>query len=351
MTPNTLPRMDRLRPQLAQLPGKTQRIVYLVTEDRNVLEELFCGQADLLKTFSRPAFGDLTCVAAENFYNVCLAGGYLADLYELRDSRTGQMTFRSVCTVPGKMTPFYYLSDFHALPAQQQVELLVQFLHAAQKREAMGQPIYLFLLSPLYTVPQGFDRDVELVDVPEPDEEDLFALLLRHAQETRHAEPDEAERERIRRAAQDMKGLTRREAMEIARQMGGKGSFYGATEQPMERVEQIRRQRLQLVQQKKLQNAAKDNTISVLEARNALAGMQVFVRWLQRIREDLRSPQRAAEWGADAPRGVVLTGLPGCGKTAAARKAAYEMGVTLVELRLDNLLGGRGGDSEARFKR
>jgi len=48
---------------------------------------------------------------------------------------------------------------------------------------------------------------------------------------------------------------------------------------------------------------------------------------------------------------LTLTGVPGSGKTQAAKKTAAQMDVSLVQLRMDNLLGGYVGDSEANFKR
>jgi SpoVK/Ycf46/Vps4 family AAA+-type ATPase len=65
----------------------------------------------------------------------------------------------------------------------------------------------------------------------------------------------------------------------------------------------------------------------------------------------VKSPEKAEQFGLGFPRGVLLLGVPGCGKSLSAKAVAAEWGLPLLKLDPSNLYNKYVGESEANFKR
>jgi hypothetical protein len=78
-----------------------------------------------------------------------------------------------------------------------------------------------------------------------------------------------------------------------------------------------------------------------------VGGMPRLKEWLA-LRGRALEPEAAA-FGLDPPRGVLLTGIPGCGKSLAAKALARSWGLPLVLLDPARLFGPYVGESERRL--
>jgi AAA+ superfamily predicted ATPase len=82
-----------------------------------------------------------------------------------------------------------------------------------------------------------------------------------------------------------------------------------------------------------------------------VAGLTGLKAWLHRRRAVVADPRRAEEFGLSFPKGVLLLGVPGCGKSLCAKAVACEWGLPLLKLDPGNLYDKYIGDSEKNFKR
>ena len=79
-----------------------------------------------------------------------------------------------------------------------------------------------------------------------------------------------------------------------------------------------------------------------------LAGLK---EWLGKRKNILTDPQRAAKFGLSFPKGVLLVGVPGCGKSLCAKAVAMEWGLPLLKLDPGALYNKYIGETEKNFKR
>jgi ATPase family associated with various cellular activities (AAA) len=83
----------------------------------------------------------------------------------------------------------------------------------------------------------------------------------------------------------------------------------------------------------------------------AVAGMGGLKGWLTRRRAAVLEPERAVSAGLPFPKGILLLGVPGCGKSLCAKAVAHEWGLPLLRLDPGLLYDKYIGDSEKNFKR
>ncbi len=83
----------------------------------------------------------------------------------------------------------------------------------------------------------------------------------------------------------------------------------------------------------------------------ALAGLANLRAWLDKRRVAFTEPSRAARLGLPVPRGLLLVGVQGCGKSLSARATAASFQLPLVRLDPSSLYRKYFGESERNFRR
>lgn len=381
-------RMVEIEKRLSMIMEKHRHIVYLVTEDRTILQSVFVQMADTLKGILQNGVDGrigriLQTANRDTLFRVATTNGIVVDAYEAFRLKEHQFIPEGVFhreeeveieRQKGNLQTypvFFFLNDFHIIRESVSAHFLKQFLWAAEREEQEYKRfVLLFLISPILKLPEGFENEMEVIDVPEMDEEDIREYLLFEAKKEyakekemiyqRKIEINVVDQKRIQEAVRDFKGVSSRGIQEITADLQAEfGSFFGRSEDKsgMEgNLNRIRKARKRKIVDLKKEEAKRDSTVTMKEPGSYVAGMEGFLSWIDEIKEEFLDLEKAKEFGNEPPKGVLLTGVPGSGKTQAAKKAAELMGgiegnVPLVQFRMDNLLGGLVGDSEANFKR
>jgi SpoVK/Ycf46/Vps4 family AAA+-type ATPase len=89
----------------------------------------------------------------------------------------------------------------------------------------------------------------------------------------------------------------------------------------------------------------------VEESLSEVADLVGLKAWLAKRRAIISEPQRAAEFGLTFPKGVLLVGVPGCGKSLCAKAIATEWRLPLLKLDPGTLYNKYIGETERNFRR
>ena len=91
--------------------------------------------------------------------------------------------------------------------------------------------------------------------------------------------------------------------------------------------------------------------VRVKETMNDIGGLENLKDWLRRKAEIFKQIKKAQDFGVDIPKGVLIAGMPGCGKSLPAKAAAKAFDVPLLRLDMGRLMGKYVGESEGNMRR
>ena len=194
----------------------------------------------------------------------------------------------------------------------------------------------LVFIGPTGGLPEELHADATLLDYPPPELPELERLVAETAAGAGCPEPEGPLAETLARA---LLGLTGREAERVLRRaiLSWGALDAGAAEAVLSEKEQTVRKE------------------GVLEfCRPAVGfgdvgGLDRLKAWFGKRRQALEPEGR--RFGLRPPRGVVLVGVPGCGKSLTAKALAADWGVPLLRLDLGKIYASLLGESESRLRR
>lgn len=89
----------------------------------------------------------------------------------------------------------------------------------------------------------------------------------------------------------------------------------------------------------------------VLHRDSDLAGIDGVLQDIHELIEyPLTHPEIYTHIGIDPPRGILLHGPPGCGKTLLARAVGGELGIPLISISAPEIVSGMSGESEEKVR-
>lgn len=111
---------------------------------------------------------------------------------------------------------------------------------------------------------------------------------------------------------------------------------------------------LALIFEQKKQMILKSGILEMIplkEGMEDIGGLENLKAWLERKSRVFADVNAAQEFGVDMPKGVLIAGVPGCGKSLCAKAAAKLFEVPLLRLDMGKLMGKYLGESEANLRK
>lgn len=244
-------------------------------------------------------------------------------------------------TTVAEPTVFIFFDVHHYLgaggrPAEPAV--IRGILDAAQMFKSGYVPHTLILVSPGLTLPTDLEKDITVVDLPLPSTDEIGAVLdeiisANAAQITVNL--NNGERQRLIQAAQ---GLTLGEAENAFARAIATDKILDASD-------------IALVMDEKRQTIRKSGLLEFIPSTGSMAdvgGLENLKKWLEKRNGSWLG--EASDWNIPAPKGILVTGIPGCGKSLTASCMASMWGLPLLRLDVGRVFSGLVGSSEQNMR-
>lgn len=233
----------------------------------------------------------------------------------------------------------FLFKDFHPFLAKSNFAVIRKLKEIALHLKNSFKTIVL--VSPVLEIPVELDKEITVLNFPLPTKEDLGVLLDRIVADVQSVKQvvidlDEAGRDRVLQAAI---GLTLGEAENVFAKIIVKDSRLSGSD-----VNDVFAEKQQIIRKSGLLEYCDTH-----ESFGTVGGLGVLKDWLQKRASALTREARI--FGLPAPKGVLLLGVQGCGKSLCAKAVSSLWQLPLLRFDMGRMFGSLVGSSEENVRR
>jgi len=244
---------------------------------------------------------------------------------------------------------FFYLTNANALDKATLSRMMQAFLESRHYPRAK-----LILTGTTRCIPDSLIGQVQLIRLGAPSYGDVRQQLVNKLKEECGEESSPFTSKQIDDFAWQLNGLTYPQLENVYAQIG-EGDL-------KEKLQEGPQKLGDLIWLQKKMESEKDGTLAYRRINKdpGVVGVGGFSHWLNNRLPDLAKPKEARSLGITPPRGVILAGVPGTGKTQLAQQVAYQWShfdkenpqpVSFIEFNIGNLSSKNYGESEEKLEK
>ncbi len=300
-------------------------LIYLVTWEEQRLDAIL---QDLAATHGKSFYGWSATKGLRK-----LAGGRAVAPLEDSQNPLGALAAVERLSEPALVV----LKDFHPfLTEAPVVRALRELAHQLKSTYTT-----LMLISPTLTIPPELEKEVTVLDIPLPTFSDLMTLLREIVSVVRQGNKAtiDLRRDQAEHLIKAALGLTLSEAENAFAKAIATDGRLDANDVP-------------LVLEEKRQVIRKSGLLEYFPADESLqniGGLENLKTWLNR-RENAFG-EKARRFGLPEPKGLLLLGVQGCGKSLTAKAIASQWHLPLLRLDMGRIFSGLVGSSEENLRK
>jgi hypothetical protein len=233
----------------------------------------------------------------------------------------------------------FVLKDFHPFLQKGQTAVIRRLKEIALHLKNSYKTV--ILLSPVQELPIELEKEITVIHLPLPGKKELSGLLDRITSEVRQfkqvqVDLDDFTRERLLQASL---GLSIGEAENVFAKIIVSNQRLGAGD-------------VSLVLAEKQQIVRKSGLLEYYEAAEnfeQVGGLRLLKEWLRKRAAAFGA--EAKDFGLRAPKGILLLGVQGCGKSLCAKAVANAWQLPLLRFDMGRMFGSLVGSSEENMRR
>lgn len=197
--------------------------------------------------------------------------------------------------------------------------------------------VTVFLVSSEKYVPRELEKFITLFEIPLPDEAAIRQIIGEYA-EAYAVSVDDTAMEKLALAFQ---GLSRYEIGQLINRGYQQDGMIG-----MEDIDLVQVEKTQIIKKSGLLEM-----LTVSERLEDIGGLEKLKPWLHQKAKIFADWPTARDFGVEPPKGVLIVGMPGCGKSLTAKATATLFGLPLLKMDMGSLMGKYVGESEGNMRR
>lgn len=201
-----------------------------------------------------------------------------------------------------------------------------------------GVDATIFIVSSVLTIPKELEKFITIVELDYLDVDAIKQVIINFIQEN---DLPMVKDNLIDEFAVAFKGLTE---FEIENLLALSYSDDG----------ELTRSDLRLIFDQKQQMIKKAGILEMIplkETVDDIGGLENLKDWFIKKSKVFKNMETAKKFGVDMPKGVLIAGVPGCGKSLNAKAAANLFEVPLLRLDMGRLMGKYVGESESNLRK
>jgi len=247
------------------------------------------------------------------------------------DSKDPLKALRFILEAKKDERAVFILRDLHAFQKNPEVVRLLRDL-ARNLKETLKT---VFLISPILQIPPELDKEVAVVEYPLPELSEIDQILARVSKMVSGtAVPSGSEREHIVEAAL---GLTADEAENVfAKSLVQTGGQFD--------IDVILSEKERIVRKSGVLEFFRTH-----EQLDNIGGLDLLKSWLNK--RQTAFSEEARKFGLPRPKGILMIGVPGGGKSLTAKAVGAAWRLPLLRLDVGKIFAGIVGSSEENMRR
>lgn len=231
---------------------------------------------------------------------------------------------------------FIVLKDVHSSLDNPEVVSLLKYI-AERNMYNQDYNATIFIVSSMLKVPDELEDLITIFDVPLPNVSEIAEITRDFCVDLGIQTPTDI----LDEISLSFKGLNEFQIKQILNLAYQDGGCLDLDDKQL-----ILRQKEQLIKK-----AGLLEMIPVNESIDDIGGLENMKEWLYNKEVVFNQLDKAIKFGVDIPKGIMIVGMPGCGKSLAAKATAKLFEIPLVRLDVGRLLGKYIGESEENMRR
>lgn len=231
---------------------------------------------------------------------------------------------------------FLVLKDIHELLDDPKViALLKRIAENNLYNERFSETV--FIESATKVIPKELENYITLFDMPVPGIPQIRQQILQFARDMEIAIPDDT----VDSIALSFKGLNEFQIEQILNLAYQDGGSVDENDRAL-----ILREKEQFIKKNGMLEL-----VNFTETIDDIGGLENLKDWLNKKAFVFKNLDKAIKYGVDVPKGIMIIGMPGCGKSLTAKATAALFEIPLVRLDVGRLLGKYVGESEENMRK